>query len=361
MQLRRHHQQNENGNPDVRTAFAIPAHNEAGTLGDTLRHLSGRADATFVIADNCTDATAEVARAAGARVYERREGPSGKGAALAWFAEVAAEELRAFDLVVILDADSRLADGFVPAMAEVFAQGAVAAQGFVCPVGADRSPTSALAAYSELLSQQIGDKIRARLGWTVPLRGTGMAFRPDLLRQAVERLRTQVEDVEMSLWLGRCGVRVHFVPGAVVYDPKPTGAGKAVRQRARWLYGQGQVWRRYWRDILWLALLGGPSAWALLWALLAKPKTLLLVVKAALLVAFLLMPFEPTWLRVLLLGAAGLAVAVDVAYLMLGLLVVEDRRLYARALLLSPLYLAMWLWSVGLAPLSRRKWLRARD
>ncbi len=345
----------------MRAALLIAAHDEATSIGDTIRHLAGRADSVYLIADHCTDATASLAAKAGARVYERDCGAGGKGAALAWFAEVAAEELDACDIVVILDADSRINDGFVPAIAERFARGAHAVQAFVHPSGVGRSPAAAIAAYSELLSQQIGDKIRQRLGWPVPLRGTGMALRPSLLREVVRGLCTRTEDIEMSLRLAQMGVRVEFVPGAVLYDPKPESPARASRQRARWLQGQAEVWRLYWRSIVGLALRGGPPAWALLWALLAKPKTLLTAAKLALLAVLLLLPLQPLWLAGLLRSVAGLALAVDAAYYLSGLLVVKERRFFARALLLSPLYLLVWGWSVLLAPLSRGRWLRARD
>ena len=85
--------------------FLIPAHNEAGSIAETVRRLVGLAGPVFVVADHCSDATAQLAAEAGARVYERRDGPAGKGAALSWFAEAARDELSGVDLIVVLDAD----------------------------------------------------------------------------------------------------------------------------------------------------------------------------------------------------------------------------------------------------------------
>jgi cellulose synthase/poly-beta-1,6-N-acetylglucosamine synthase-like glycosyltransferase len=339
----------------------LAAHDEAALIAGSIGALATLGRPVYLIADHCADDTAAVAAAAGARVYVRQEGEGGKGAALAWFMEVAEAELRDLDALIVLDADSRLAPGFVEAMARAFAQGAEAAQGFVQPVGVTGSPVSALAAYSELLSQRIGDKIRSALGWTVPLRGTGMAFRPHLLREVVKGLRTRTEDIELSLRLAGRGVRVWWVPEAVMFDPKPQGLPRAANQRARWLQGQAQVWRHYGRDILRLLLTGGPNAWSLLWALLLKPKTLVTLLKVGLLALMTLLPIRPPALRGALLCLTGAAVAVDVAYYLVGLLLVRERGLYARALLAAPLYIAMWLWSLLLAPLARRTWLRARD
>jgi len=346
--------------PSRSCCFVIVAHDEAASIREVLGSLPAGA-ATRVIADNCCDATASLAGEMGARVYERRDPlRPGKGAALAWAVENACEDLSRYGWVVVLDADSRLNEAFLPALEAAFARGALAAQAFVRPVGAEQSPASALAAYSELLSQLIGDRIRSWLGWSVQLRGTGMAFRPDVLREVVSGLSTRVEDVELTLRLARRGIRIHWVPEAVVYDPKPSDAGRVSRQRARWLQGQVEVWRAYWRDILALVLRGGPPAWSLLWATLAKPKTLLFAAKALLLVLAVVLPLGGA-ARVALVAALGLGVAIDLAYYIVGLLLVEDRGMYARSLLAAPLYLAVWLRSVLIGLRSKDAWLRARD
>ena len=346
----------------MRTAFVIAAHNEADLIADTVGQLAGRGNDVYVIADNCTDATATLAAEAGARVFERRDtARPGKGPALTWFVHTAAAELARLDALVVLDADSRVSGSFVAALAACFAHGARAAQAFVCPVGGHRSPASGLAAYSELLSQLIGDRLRAALGWTVPLRGTGMAFAPALLAELVGGLRTQVEDIEMSLRLAERGVRVHFMPQALVYDPKPPNASRVSRQRARWLHGQAQVWHSYRRTILRLALTRGPEAWALIWALLIKPKTLVMAANLLALLFLALIAFPPAWLHTLLLAGASLLLAADAVYFLAGLFLVPERGLYARALLWAPLYLALWLRSLALTRFSRTVWLRARE
>lgn len=340
--------------------FIIAAHNEARVVRDTVRRVVSAGPA-FIVADNCSDDTARCASQAGAVVYERSDLlVPGKGAALSWLMETAGPDLEAADLLVVLDADTLINDGFVRAVEAAFARGALVAQAFVCPVGASQSPASALAAYSELLSQLIGDRIRSWLGWSVQLRGTGMAFRPEVLREVVAGLSTRVEDVELTLRLARRGIRIHWVPEAVVYDPKPSNAGRVSRQRARWLQGQVEVWRAYWRDILALALRGGPGAWSLLWAVLAKPKTLLFAAKALLLMLAIALPLGGR-LRMALAAVLGLGVAIDLAYYLVGLLLVEERGLYARSLLAAPLYLVVWLKSVVLGLRSKEGWLRARD
>ncbi len=348
----------------MRLAVLIPAHDEAATIADTVRLACAAAEppaTVFVVADHCEDGTAAAARAAGARVFERQDGLAGKGAALAWFLTAAQDELHEFDALAILDADSRLQPGALAALGAALAGGAVAAQGFVWPEPADDSPAPLLAAYSEWVSQALDDRLRRRLGWPVPLRGTGMALSLAALRELAPRLETRVEDIELTLRLLAHGGHIAFVPEAVVVDPKPLGGGRVARQRARWLQGQREIWRRYHRVIVRLLLTGGPGRAWVLGALLVKPRTAIVAGKGAALL--LLLPFagRPRGRR--LAGAAAALLAVDMLYYLAGLATVPPgwRAPVARALLRAPVYVAMWSRALLLSLAARERWLRARD
>lgn len=324
-------------------------------------HYPARNRQLFVIADNCIDTTAMVARAEGAYCLERFDPATpGKGKAIQWFLREARDILRAFDVVVLFDADSQVDPAFVQEINKAFAEGAQAVQGFVSPVPAPRSPISSLAAYSELLAQKIVDMASAHLGWPIPLRGTGMAFRTEVLREIAPYLRTRAEDVELSLLAARHGP-VAFAPAAIVYDPKPSNTARVATQRARWLQSQGEIWRDHWRDILHLLIRGNIGQKALLFSLLLKPKALVLSLKALLFGLFLAFPFPPLWLRNAIVILLGGAIFVDLAYYIMGLAFVDNRRLYAKALLGAPLYLLMWLRGTLIAIISKEPWLRARD
>jgi cellulose synthase/poly-beta-1,6-N-acetylglucosamine synthase-like glycosyltransferase len=348
----------------VTLAVLIPAHNEATVIGETVR--LARRGATppptvYVIADRCTDDTAAQAEAAGARVYARTTGAPGKGAALAWFLTAAAAELATVDGLVILDADSRLRPGALPALAAALARGACAAQAFVRPCPQEPSPASWLAAYNEWLAQALDDRCRARLGWSVPLRGTGMALRLPTLREVAPALRTRVEDVELTLLVLRRGGRIAFVPEAVVEDPKPPGLGRLAQQRARWLQGQAEVWRLYAGTIARLAWTTGPAGWSVLAALLLKPRTAVVAAKALLLLG--LGPFgswAPARLLARLVAATLLA---DAVYYLVGLAVVPAawRRPVVAALIRAPLYGLVWGRALLGSLRAREPWLRARD
>jgi len=335
----------------------IAAHEEAGTIGPTvtaLRESLGEwpHSSLWVVADRCSDRTADEAAAAGAQVAARMDGKLGKGAVIAWWLRQYDAVWQSKESVVILDADSRLAPGSLNALRRVMAGGADAAQAFVAPDAS--SSAGRLAGWSEVLMQRIDDEARRRCGWSVPLRGTGMAFRGKLLAELAPRLHTYAEDLELDVILASRGARVEFVPDAVVFDPKPQASSGASRQRARWLQGQLQVLRDYRGEFSRALLARGVGAWFLLCLLMLRPKILFIGLRVLLLLTALV--FVPTtalpWLAL-----AGLAM--DVVYYLAGAAMVDDPRRYLLDLLAVPRYAGLWFYSFGMALIRRRVWLRA--
>lgn len=335
-------------------AVLIAAHDEAGTIGPTVAalpaHLAEWPDSSlWVVADRCTDATAAEAAEAGAQVAARTEGKLGKGAVIAWWLEQYKAAWQSKDAVLILDADTKIAPGTLKALQSAMADGADAAQAFVAP-DADTN-SGRLAGWSEVLMQRIDDEARRRCGWQVPLRGTGMALRGELLAELAPRLHTYAEDLELDVILASRGARVDFVPEAVIYDPKPQAAAGASRQRARWLQGQLQVLRDYRREFLSALMTGGAGAWFLLWLLMLRPKILFIGLRMLLLTAGL---FYTPLFRLALVG-----LAMDIIYYLAGAAMVDDPRRYLLDLLAVPRYAAMWFYSFGTALIRRKVWLRA--
>lgn len=332
----------------------IAAHDEAGTIGTTVIELKERIaewtnSSLWIVADRCTDSTAEEAAAAGSIVAIRSDGRLGKGAVIAWWMENHQSVWQTKDAVVILDADSRIAPGSLLKLQQAMACGADAAQMFVSP---DADTTSGrLAGWSEVLMQRIDDEARRRCGWPIPLRGTGMAFRCDLLAELAPLLHTYAEDLELDIILASRRARVEFVPEAVVFDPKPQQAAGASRQRARWFQGQLQVLGDYRQEFFKALITGGPGAWFLLWLLMLRPKILFIGLRAMLLLAGLFY-FPLFWLAL-----AGLAM--DASYYLAGAAIVDNPRRYLLDLLSMPRYALMWFYSFGTALIRRRVWLRA--
>jgi cellulose synthase/poly-beta-1,6-N-acetylglucosamine synthase-like glycosyltransferase len=345
----------------MKVCAVIAAHNEAQVIGPTVEHAlkAVAPHPVFVVADRSDDGTAAKAKAAGARVLERRDGPPGKGAAIAWF--LGQSEAAAADAWLILDADSRLHPQALPPLVRALESGADAVQGFVFPVFDDDAPTVSLVAYSEWMSQAVDDRLRGRLGWPVRLRGTGMAIRGEILRELAPRLRTRVEDAELTLLILARGGRIAFAPDAIVDDPKPQSTDFLTKQRARWLQGDWQIWQLYASTAARLLFTLRPGVWWLLSTLLLKPRSLVAVAKiAALALLWPLRGYLAARVAFWLILLSFIFVAV---YSLAGLVIVPPgwRRPLIRSMIRAPVYVVMWIRAFLLGLRTREPWLRARD
>lgn len=223
--------------PQIRFAIVIPAHDEEAVLPQTLRSIQDsdypqNLVQVLVVADNCTDRTATVAREFGASCIERTDAVHrGKGFALAHGIPRALDQDP--DAVMILDADCRLDPLALRELDREVQAGAAAVQAAVT-MG---DPTSGPAGVVMAVGSEIENGIQAgisRLGGSIRLRGTGMAFR----RQVLERFPWQsfglTEDAEYGAKLRQGGVTVRFVPTAGVRNSPPVGVADLCKQRERW-------------------------------------------------------------------------------------------------------------------------------
>lgn len=343
--------------------FVIPVRNEGKFIKETIENLKQVIDETtpppiIVIADNCSDDTAKVGKLAGAFVISRSGGDLGKGPTLSWFAQNHKDIINAYDIVVILDADSIVDKSFYYTMCNAFSEGSSVFQSLVFPLRSDSNVWAILASYSELLSEYVDDVARSKLGWYIPLRGTGMAFRSTLFCSVVANLITQVEDIEMSVQLAIMKIPITFSLSSIVYDPKSSELMGLARQRGRWLKGQRQVMALR-RDNLWKLVLDGISGLSLLQALLIKPKTLLFLIKFILL--FIVCALGLEFFRNILFGIIFASFLIDLGYYLIGLGYVDDPKQYLCALLKSPGYIFVWLVSWCFSILPGKNWLRSRD
>lgn len=340
--------------PAMPVLVLILANNEASVITGTVQSVQQvlePGDMLLVVADNCTDETATLAKAGGATVLERRtETSSSKGAALKWFVGQCASQLAGFSLLVILDADNRLPPGFIRQLKTLY-PGKGVLQCLVQPVAFSGSQLSTLIALSELHEQRTIDGLRARLGWPIRLRGTGMILPPGLLVEVVDELETQVEDFALSLLIASRRITVRRENRICVYDAKPGQLNLAARQRARWYRGQWSAIRHYRREIARL-LLRGPAGWGLLASLFLKPRWLVDLLCILLGILFI---HSIWWLAFLFL----LRVAVDFILLVWTILVSPQRWIFAKAMLFFPGFILMWLRGFFLA-IHRANWLRGR-
>lgn len=227
-------------------AFVVPAHDEEASVAATVASLRATdyPDArrqVVVVADNCTDTTAAVARHAGARVLERRDADKrGKGYAL----ELAFETLLregGVDAFAVIDADSTVSSNILDALDARIETGAHAMQIRYGVRNVEASWRTRLMAIALGMFHDLRSLARERANVSCGLRGNGMCFTAELLRQQPHRAYGLVEDVEFGIALGLAGRRVHYVHEAEVLGEMAATGRSAATQRQRWEGGRAAL------------------------------------------------------------------------------------------------------------------------
>jgi len=268
--------------PGTRTRFdvIVPAHNEEGEIATTVASLlaleyPGDRFRVLVVADNCTDATAERAREAGATVLERTDRERrGKGYALA-HAYAASLADGVADAVVVVDADTLVSPNLLSAFAARFEAGAEAVQAEYGVRNPNASWRTRLMRIAFTLFHTLRSNARERLGLSCGLRGNGMGFSTGLLRRVPPRAFSIVEDVEYGVALGMTGTRVMHVAEAEVLGEMPATAAASTTQRERWERGRWALVREHVPGLLGAARAHGRVPLDLAADLLVPPLTVL--------------------------------------------------------------------------------------
>jgi len=230
---------------EVRFLVLVPAHNEERVIRSTveaiLEQLRPR-DQLLVVADRCTDATAEIARSLGASVLERGpDEPPGRAAARQAGLEHARE--LEWDAVLMVDADSIMGPGFLTACERAMASGAAAVQARGdSGRGRSLAQEAALAAFT--LHGLTIPRGRDRLGVGVRLRGTGMAIRRDVA-MAHRFSAPASEDLFFTLDLLVEGIRCRHVDAARVRFQGASGWDEFGGQKVRYEAGRIGAARTY--------------------------------------------------------------------------------------------------------------------
>ena len=240
--------------PSTRFMIVIPAHDEAGVIRATVNRLLAidyptQLFSIHIIADHCSDNTAEAARHAGAVVHERNEGPrTGKGAALSWLFHKILEKGQC-DAVVIFDADTRVDPGFLRVMDWRLAQGDQVIQGQHIISNPDQGWFPALTWAMFLIDNRFQNLGRSNLGWSAKNMGDSICFRVDVLLQLGwgEGL---TEDYHLRYKLLLNGIRISYEPAAIGYGEAPITWSRARAQRARWLRGTHDTSQQYVKHLM---------------------------------------------------------------------------------------------------------------
>jgi cellulose synthase/poly-beta-1,6-N-acetylglucosamine synthase-like glycosyltransferase len=288
-----------------RVVVIIPAHDESAGITKTLASVTaqlGPDDKVLVVADNCSDDTAAVARAIGALVVERIESTQrGKGYALEYGRRHLAAQEESPDVVVIIDADCLIAPNSLKSLARAaFESGRPAQALYLMHAPAGAGLKSRVAEFAWLVRNQVRPLAWHRFGWPCQLMGTGMAFPWSMLSSVDLGSGAIVEDMELGIVLAQAGMAPVFCPEALVWSEFPTSDRALAIQRMRWEHGH-----------LHMLLSRGPRM--LGQAVLTADKML-----AAMSLDLLVPPIIS--LTLMVMGASGLSAVVSVAVkLMTGL------------------------------------------
>ncbi len=238
-----------------RYAVVISARNEENVISGLIRSLKKQDYPqelldVFVIADNCTDRTAKVARDEGAIVYERRnKSLVGKGYALDYLFQRIFQDYgeMAYEGFIVFDADNIVDPGFVREMNKMFDTGKYSAlTSYRNSKNFCDNWISAGYALWFLRESRFLNGPRTKLGVNCAVSGTGFLVAADVIREdGGWPYHLLTEDIEFSVSCATRGRRIGYCGKAVIYDEQPTKFKQSWDQRLRWSKGFYQVDVKY--------------------------------------------------------------------------------------------------------------------
>lgn len=232
-------------------AMVVCAHNEAAVIAplvDNLRKLNYNSDLydIFVVADNCQDDTAEVARKAGAIVHERfHDTKKGKGYAMDWMFERLFKMDRHYDAVCVFDADNLVHPNFLKEMNSRLCNGEKLIQGYLDSKNPTDTWVSGVFSISFWIVNHVWHLAKYNMGLSACLGGTGMCIDTDILKRYGWGATCLTEDMEFTMKAMMENIPTTWAHDAIIYDEKPLTFMAAWNQRMRWAQGHFDVANRY--------------------------------------------------------------------------------------------------------------------
>lgn len=255
----------------TRYAILIAARNEEAVLPHLLQSIQAQdypaaLFTTYLVADNCTDKTAQVAKENGAVVFIRNDTVHvGKGYALNHLLNMIGhtDGLENYDAFLVFDADNVLQPDYISRINRVASDGYDVFCGYRNSKNFGAGWVSAGHAIWYLHDSTHLNRSRMLLGTSCAVTGTGFGFTRKLLdRCGGWHFFTLTEDIEFNTWCITRGVRMGYCHDAVLYDEQPVTFRQSWRQRTRWIQGGVQVSIRYWKDLLQGMFRGGRVGYA---------------------------------------------------------------------------------------------------
>ncbi len=245
------HKKKKNFLPDKNFALIVSAHNEEQVIGNLIENLHmldypKELYDVYVIADNCTDNTANIARAQKALVYERTNNvEKGKGYALEWMFEKIFKMDKNYDAVVIFDADNLVHPMFLREMNNSLCSGEKVIQGFLDCKNPDDTWVSSTFSICFWIVDHVWHLAKYNVGLSSVLGGTGMCISTEVLKKHGWGATCLTEDMEFTMKALLQGVPTAWAHDAIVYDEKPLTFKQSWNQRKRWAQGHFDVAGRF--------------------------------------------------------------------------------------------------------------------
>lgn len=277
-----------------RYAVIISARNEGDVIQHLIRSVKKQSYPEelidiFVVADNCTDNTAQIARSAGAVVYERNDTEKiGKGYALDWLFKKIDENYsdKNYEAYIIFDADNVIDPNFISEMNKVFDNGYNIITSYRNSKNYGENWITAGYSLWFLREAKFLNNVRMMNGTSCAISGTGFLVSTEIIRKNggwVHHLLT--EDIEFTTESIINGEKIGYCENAVLYDEQPTTFHQSYLQRLRWSKGFYQVILHYGKRLVKGILKGSFSCYDMLMTIM--PAMLLTLIITALNVAAL--------------------------------------------------------------------------
>lgn len=237
--------------PKKKFALLVAAHNEEAVIAQIIESLNGldypkNLYDIFVIADNCTDGTASIARDYDVNVYERNvPDKRGKGYALEWMFNKIFHLNKKYDAIAIFDADNLVSKNFLREMDFKLQEGYKVVQGYIDSKNPHDSWISESYSISFWSSNRLFQFSRSKLGLSNQIGGTGFCVDTEILKKLGWGATCLTEDLEFTCKLVLNGYKVGWAHNAIVYDEKPLTLKQSWTQRKRWMQGFTDVASRF--------------------------------------------------------------------------------------------------------------------
>ena len=236
--------------PTKKMAVLIAARNESSVIGHLLESLNKQDYPkdlydVFVIPNNCTDNTEEVAREKGAKIINCTIPVKAKGDVLKFTFNFMLNNHPEYEAYCIFDADNIVHPKFLRRMNDALCSGFRVAQCNRDTKNPSDSWVSSCYSLFYLVQNFFFNEARMKMGWSSSINGTGFVISRDVIKERGFSTVTMTEDIEFAAQCALNNERIAYVKEAITYDEQPLSFSASWKQRKRWSVGTIQCMNKY--------------------------------------------------------------------------------------------------------------------